>query len=262
MDAKASVASMASAAARLAGEGGPARGSLLVLATFSEETRDTTMPALLEEIGLPDAALVGEPTSLRPCVAQRGLMILSLVWKGAQVHAGWAADLPEKPVNAIERAARDLVTLSEIRFDRPHPLLGGVSVTPTMIEAGLARNLTPPECRCVVDVRTTPAWTHEEVARKISASLEGDVEVLSKRLSPVETPEGSTLLESVKKVLPEAEPFGSPTASDWVWLGETDALKMGPGDSRLSHCKDENISLEEVARAEEVFFMIAEEYLS
>ncbi len=262
VDAKASVASMAAAAARLAASGGPARGTLLVLATFSEETRDTTMPALLEEIGLPDAAVVGEPTSLRPCVAQRGLMILSLEWRGEQVHAGWAADLPEKPPNAIERAARDILALSKIRFGRKHPLLGGISATPTMIEAGIARNLTPPECRCVVDVRTTPAWTHGEIARKIAGALEGEVEVLSDRLRPVETPPGSRLLATVRKVLPGAEPFGSPTASDWVWLGETDALKLGPGDSRLSHRKDENVSLEETAKAEEVFLRIAGEYLS
>ncbi len=262
VDAKASVAAMAAAAARLAAAGGPARGELLLLATFCEETRDTTMPALLEEIGLPDAALVGEPTSLRPCVAQRGLMILSLEWKGEQVHAGWAADLPQKPPNAIERAARDLLRLSEIRFERKHPLLGGISLTPTMIEGGIARNLTPPECRCVVDVRTTPAWTHEEIARKVSDALEGEVKVLSDRLRPVETPPDSRLLEAVLKVLPGAEPFGSPTASDWVWLGKTDALKLGPGDSRLSHTKDENISLEEEAEAEEIFFRIAREYLS
>ncbi len=262
VDAKASVAAMAAAAARLAAAGGPARGELLLLATFCEETRETTMPALLEEIGLPEAALVGEPTSLRPCVAQRGLMILSLRWTGEQVHAGWAADLPQKPPNAIERAARDLLRLSEIRFERRHPLLGGISLTPTMIEGGIARNLTPPECRCVVDVRTTPAWAHEEIARKVSDVLEGEVKVLSDRLRPVETPPGSRLLEAVRKVLPGAEPFGSPTASDWVWLGKTDALKLGPGDSRLSHTKDENISVEEVAKAEEIFFRIAREYLS
>ena len=262
VDAKASVAAMAAAAARLASGGGPARGRLLLLATFCEETKDTTMPSLLEETGLPDAALVGEPTSLRPCVAQRGLMILSLTWEGEQVHAGWAADLPRKPANAIERAARDLVSLSKIGWDRPHPLLGRVSVTPTMIEAGLARNLTPPGCTCILDVRTTPSWTHEEIAGRIAGVLEGRVEILSRRLRPVETPRGSRLLETVKKILPGAEPFGSPTASDWVWLGGTDALKMGPGDSRLSHGKDENIALREVDEAEEIFHRIAWEYLS
>ena len=262
VDAKASVASMAAGAARLAREGGPGRGRLEVWATYSEETRDTTMPAMVEERGLPDAALVGEPTSLRPCVAQRGLMILSLAWEGEQVHAGWAADLPQRPPNAICRAAKDLALLSEVEFDRPHPLLGRVSVTPTMIEAGLARNLTPPECRCVVDVRTTPSWSHEEIARRIASLLEGRVEVLSDRLRPVETPSGSRLLNAVARVLPGSEPFGSPTASDWVWLAGTDALKLGPGDSRLSHGKDENIPLGEAARAEEVFYRIAEEYLS
>jgi len=261
-DAKASVSSMAAAAARLAREGGPPKGRLLVLATFSEETRNTTMPALLEKIGRPPAALIGEPTSLRPCTAQRGLLILTLRWRGEQVHAGWAADLPEKPPNAIERAAADLVHLKDLSFDRPHPLLGGISITPTMIQAGVGRNLTPPECTCLLDVRTTPNWSHDEIVRRISGVLEGEVEVVSKRLRPVETPRGSRLLAAVRKVLPGAEPFGSPTASDWVWLGESDALKIGPGDSRLSHRVDECVALEEVEEAEEIFYRIAGEYLS
>ncbi|HSN55192.1 MAG TPA: M20/M25/M40 family metallo-hydrolase, partial [Candidatus Sulfomarinibacteraceae bacterium] len=108
VDAKASVAAMTAAAAELAAEGGPEAGRLVVLATYSEETRDTTMPEALRRLGgAPAAAIVGEPTSLQPCVAQRGQLLLELRWRGEQVHAGWAAGRDPAPVNAIRLAARD-----------------------------------------------------------------------------------------------------------------------------------------------------------
>ena len=137
VDAKASVAAMAEAAADLAACGGPSSGRLVVLATFSEETRDTTMPEALRRLGrTPDAAVVGEPTSLAPCIAQRGQLLLELVWDGDQVHAGWAAGRTPPPVNAIVSAARDLVALEDLSFSRHHPLLGDVAVSPTIISGG------------------------------------------------------------------------------------------------------------------------------
>ena len=61
VDAKASVSAMAAAAAELAATGGPAAGRLVILATYSEETRDTSMPRALRNLGdPPDAAIVGE----------------------------------------------------------------------------------------------------------------------------------------------------------------------------------------------------------
>lgn len=64
-DAKASVAAMLCAARDLAERGLP-RGRLLVLLGFGEETRHTTMPALVAGAGPVSAAVVGEPTGLEP----------------------------------------------------------------------------------------------------------------------------------------------------------------------------------------------------
>ncbi len=262
VDAKASVAAMAAAAARVAAAGGPPRGELVVLATFSEETRDTTMPAALERLGrTPDAAVVGEPTGLEPAVAQRGLLILEARWRGEQLHAGWAASLPEPPANAITAAARDLAALGELPLDREHPLLGRVAVTPTVLEAGVARNVTPPACTATLDVRTTPAWSHREIVELLREHLAAEITVLSERLLPAETPPGSALLAALQRLRPHARPFGSPTASDWVWLRRVDALKLGPGDSRQSHRPDETIELAEVERAAELHTALALEYL-
>ncbi len=262
VDAKASVAAMTAAAARLAGNGGPVRGRLVVLATYSEETRDTSMPAALSRLGMtPDAAVVGEPTSLEPCIAQRGQLLLRLIWEGEQLHAGWAADRSPRPENAIHAAARDLVALAGLRFDRKHSVLGEVVVTPTLLEAGVARNVTPPRCEAVLDIRTTPSYEHPEIVVRVADAISGRVEVISDRLVPAATPEGSALLAAVRCVRPEARPFASPTCSDWVFMRHLDAIKLGPGDSRRSHTADEWIDLDEVERASDLYLELATEVL-
>ena len=192
VDAKASVAAMATAAAQVAAGGGPTAGRLVVLATFSEETSNTTMPEALRRFGAPpEMAVIGEPTSLEPCIAQRGQVLLRPVWEGEQVHAGWAAGRHPKPVNAIVAAAADLVALESVVFDRVHDLLGKVAVTPTKVSAGIARNVTPPRCSAVLDIRTTPSYSHAEVIAAIAGAVSARVEVISERLVPAETPAGS-----------------------------------------------------------------------
>ncbi len=262
VDAKASVSAMTAAAAQLKANGGLAAGRLVVLATYSEETRDTSMPRALERLGEPpDAAVVGEPTSLQPCIAQRGQLLLELHWRGDQVHAGWAAGRQPPPVNAISLAARDLTALGAMVFDRTHPLLGAVAVTPTQLEAGVARNVTPPAAWAMLDIRTTPAYDHAEVVAMIRATVGARVEIYSDRLVPAETPADTRLLPALMTVRPESAPFASPTCSDWVFLRHLDTIKLGPGDSRRSHTADEWIELAEVDAAAELYAAVAREYL-
>lgn len=262
-DAKGSVAAMAAAAAAVARAGGPARGELVLLASFGEETRHPTLPLALERLERPPAAcVVGEPTGLRPCTAQRGLLALDLHWRGEQFHAGWAGERGAGPANAIVAAARDLARLESFPLDRIHKLLGRTTLVPTTIRAGVARNTTPPECVCSLDVRTTPAYSHAELAARLRAFLAAEVELVSDRRIPMETPQDSALLAALRRVDPALDPVGSPTSSDWVWLGALDALKLGPGDSRLSHGPDERIALEEVERAAALLARLAREYLA
>jgi acetylornithine deacetylase len=204
---------------------------------------------------------VGEPTSLQPCVAQRGQLLLELHWQGDQVHAGWAAGRQPPPVNAIRLAAQDLTRLDELAFNRVHPLLGPVAVTPTLISGGVARNVTPPTCTAMLDIRTTPAYEHDEVVAMVRDRLGATVRIYSDRLVPAETPADSRLLAAVLTARPDATAFASPTCSDWVFLRHVDAVKLGPGDSRRSHTVDERIELDEVRVGATLYGDVAREYL-
>jgi len=260
-DAKASVASMLSAARDLAQSGGPARGRLLVVLGYQEETRHTTMGTAVERLGPLDAAVVGEPTNLEFAIAQRGLMMVDLIARGDQRHAGYAADNPDF-TNAIVELGRNVARLPALFRDRRHPILGLATATPTMVEAGVSRNVTPPVARAILDVRSTPDWSHAELARVLRAELDVEVVVTSDRLVPCETPPDSRLLALAQGVRPRGRPFGSPTCSDWVFLRDRDAIKCGPGTSRRSHTADEYVDLPEVSEARHFYTQLAQAYLA
>ena len=86
---------------------------------------------------------MGEPTNLDFATAQRGLMMVDLVARGDQRHAGYAAADGEF-VNAALVLARDLLRLDGLFDERTHPVLGHTTATPTMLDAGVSRNVTPP----------------------------------------------------------------------------------------------------------------------
>jgi acetylornithine deacetylase len=259
-DAKASVSAMLHALADVAASGQELRGRLLGIFTYGEETRFATMPDALARVGRVDAALVGEPTNLQLAVAQRGLMMVDLIAHGIQRHAGYAADggVP----NAIAALAHDLVLLDGIVAERVHPVLGVTTVTPTMLESGVSRNVTPPTAKAVLDIRSTPAWTHDELEVALKERLRSEVVVTSKRLVPCETPAMSRLLAVAQRQSPTATTYGSPTCSDWCFLRGLDAIKVGPGTSRRSHTPDESVDLPEVAAARAFYAAVAREYLA
>jgi acetylornithine deacetylase len=259
-DAKASVAAMLCAAHDVVERGRMDSGRLLVVLGYGEETKHTSMEHAVERTGAIDAALVGEPTGLDFAIAQRGLMMVDLAARGEQRHAGYAADGGFR--NAVAVLARDLLKLDGLFADRPHPVLGLATATPTMLEAGVSRNVTPPVAKATLDIRSTPAWTHAELAQRLREALESEVIVASQRLVPCETPAGSRLLAAARKVRPESRSFGSPTCSDWVFLRETDAIKCGPGESRRSHTADEYVDLPEVTAARAFYAELARVYLA
>lgn len=248
VDAKASGAAMTTAILQLAREGWkPQDGQVIVALTVCEETGGgyNGLEHLRPHLPPLSAAIVGEPTSLKPCVAQKGLLILKVAAHGKTAHAA-RAHLGD---NAIHRAARDIIRLEEYAFDRKDPFLGAPTLTVTTIEGGTARNVVPDRCTFYVDIRTTPAYKHDEITAKIADLLESEVSVHSKRIIPVSTDPTERIVQATLEALPGSEPFGSPTASDWIFLHDVPTVKLGPGASERSHTADEHIALSEVTEA-------------
>lgn len=261
VDAKASAAAMTTALLELAREGfAPTNGRVMVALTTCEETGGeyNGLEALRPELPPLSAALVGEPTNLQPCVAQKGLLILNVIAHGKSAHAA-RSHLGE---NAVEKAARDVVRCTELHFEREDPFLGRPTVTVTTIEGGSARNVVPDQCRFTLDVRSTPAYDHDELVTILDAALESDIEVQSSRIIPVSTPVEAPIVQACLRATPDARPFGSPTASDWIFLSDVPAVKIGPGSSELSHTGDEHVEIHELYRAVKVYRSIITSYFA
>src|SRR5690606_5247835 len=88
VDAKASGAAMLQALMDLHADGWRPPGRVIVALTACEETGGAYngMQALRAHLPPISAAVVGEPTSLRPCLAQKGLLILTLTARGRTAH--------------------------------------------------------------------------------------------------------------------------------------------------------------------------------
>jgi len=271
VDAKASGAAMMAALIGLAESGWrPEGGRLVVALTECEETgggEGNGMEKLRRDVfgtELPDvsAALVGEPTELKPCLAQKGLLILIATAHGKTAHAA-RAHLGE---NALTVAARDLLTIDAFTFDKADPLLGSPTITATMIEGGTAKNVVPDRCTITLDIRSTPASTHAELTELVRQSLASEIRVHSERIVPCATAPDARVARAAVDALTDlgldAEPFGSPTASDWIFLTDVPAVKIGPGRSELSHTADEHVEVEQLERAVDVYAEIARRYFS
>lgn len=256
VDAKSSGAAMTTALLSLLNDGWrpPASGQVRVALTTFEEGGGMRNGLQNSRPHLPaiSAAIIGEPTRLAPCVAQKGLLILKIHAHGTSSHAG----RPHLGDNAISRAMQALQQIEAITLNRDDPHVGTPSISPTTIQGGTARNIIPEHCMFALDIRTTPAYTHDEIIAQVEAAVSDvpgiEVEVYSNRFFPCGTPPDSRIQQACEAAS-GAAPIGSPTASDWIFVRDIPAVKMGPGDSRRSHTSEEYIPVAEVERAVTVY---------
>ncbi len=239
-DAKGCLSAMLAGAAKAFEKNQP-KGRVCVAATCEEEINGKGLEALLSELPRPDAAVVGEPTSLNPAVAQKGLLILEITAKGRSAHAAHGGG-----ENAVTAAAQDVLALSGIKFSRAHPALGAPSLAVTQIAGGTRHNVIPDRCKLVVDIRTTPDYAPEQIVEQVKTLVKGEVSVRSQRLQSVHTDPAHPIVKAALAANPNGKPYGSPTLSDWVFLKGIPAVKCGPGDSKRSHTPDEYVTVGEL----------------
>ena len=215
----------------------------LVVALSAEEEcmGEHGMRALLPALGPIDMALVGEPTGMQAATGERGLVVLDCTAHGRSGHAARG-----EGINALYIAMDDIARLRTFRFERESQLLGPVGIAVTQIEAGTQHNVVPDTCRFVVDVRTTDAYSNEEVVEQLRAVLHSDVVPRSTRIRAAAVGDDHPLVRAARAV--GRQTFVSPTTSDRT-LMPFPSLKMGPGESARSHSTDEFVLVAEVDEA-------------
>ena len=203
-----------------------------------------------------DAVVVGEPTSLEPVIAQKGILRFAIEAAGKSAHTA----NPELGSNAIYSMLDAIAVLRalppQVMPALPHPLCGEAKLTVSTIAGGVQVNVVPASCRAMVDRRMLPGedpmavWTefvellsgHESITVGEPYAAEAGVE------SDPRAPIVRAAAAACGK-LGRGELIGVPYSTDaaaYAPLGR-DFVVLGPGDIAQAHSNREYVELADVA---------------
>ena len=219
---------------------------LLAISAEEEVMGEHGMRALLPELGHIDMALVGEPTGMHAAVGERGLVVMDCTAHGVRGHAA-----RNEGINAIDKAIADIERIRNFRFERCSELLGDIKMTVTQISAGTQHNVIPDECKFVIDIRTTDAYTNEETVKIVQQLLEADAKERSTRVHASAIYPEHPLVKAASAI--GRTTFVSPTTSDMALMHGIPSLKMGVGESCRSHGADEYVLESEIVEGIKVY---------
>jgi succinyl-diaminopimelate desuccinylase len=277
-DAKGPLAAMTAAFAMLHEEGVP-RGEVILTAVADEEGASAGTRALLQMQDFQaDAAIIGEPTSLRVVTCHKGSVRPVVEIQGRAAHAAQ----PAEGVNAVLGAGRLLAMVEEHTRElamRAHPLVGAPTIVPVLAAGGEALNMVPERCRVTFDRRLTPDEREEEALAAIDDMLERfnrEQSGLTARLvglapstgGPSETaaadPFVVSCVEALRGVGQDGELSGMQVNCDMSHFRRAGmpAVVYGPGSPNQMHVIDESIALDELERGVAGYVAMARAFLT
>ncbi|QAY21262.1 M20/M25/M40 family metallo-hydrolase [Halorubrum ezzemoulense] len=220
-----------------------------------------------------DAAIVAEPTELRPVVACEGSLMARIEIDGRSAHAAtrWRGEDVLPRFEAVREAFADLET--ERGESVSHPLYGSFAVPwPVVcgrVEAGSWASTVPATLEAEFRIGVAPGETVAEVEAAFRERLDDVVDAdpwlrdhpprferFSVQFEPAEVAVDEPVVEAVRAGLvatglPDVEPRGATYGADsrhFVAAG-IPAVLFGPGTIDEAHYPDETIAWEEVVRA-------------
>lgn len=236
-DAKSSLASMLVACVK-AKEQGLTNFGLLV--TVSEESNFAGATAVTNSQliqGIP--VIVGEPTNLTPVVQQYGLEVYEVTSSGKSAHTSE----PQLGINAVDLLITKLAQMRSI-FTNPETLM-----SVTMIKGGTADNIVPDSASATISMRVSPDDITDYYTLLKNISL--NESRVDRRLS---IPKVSQRLPSVLAFLGKTKTVKYCTELAFWQKG----VVYGPGDIKVAHTQNENITKIELEQAVTDYFQILE----
>jgi acetylornithine deacetylase len=223
----------------------------------------------LEENGIkPAGCVVGEPTSMQPIIAHKGMNRFRCAVRGREAHSSYVT----YGVNAIEYAARLIVYIRQIadrlaQFERRD--LGFTvpytTLSTGLIRGGIASNVVPKDCEFQFDMRTLPQASAdalyqeirayaEELAREMRAiePLAGiDLEWVNQTIG-LAAAESDAIVQWAMR-LARRESTGKVSYGTEAGLFQrmgVPTVILGPGDIAEAHRPNEFVALEQLAQCE------------
>lgn len=218
-------------------------GLLLVIGEEVDHCGAAAVPAL----GLrPRRILLGEPTLCEIAAGQKGILKVELRSEGVAGHSAF----PEQGESAIDKLLDVLARLRALDWPTD-PVLGPTLLNIGLLEGGVAANVFAPQARAVLMFRVVS--DSHQVEALLRAQLQGQAQM---------------------QVLSRGEPqhfdqeHGEPTCilkfnSDAAWLRQVAPIWLGgPGDIRLAHSVDEQISAADLEAGAAMYMRLARRALA
>ncbi len=228
---------------------------------------------LLDEIkagrlAKPDYCLIGEKSDLKVRNAERGILGMEVSFIGRASHTAAAR---ATGINAIAKAAKGVLALEQ-EIDRFHPAVGYPVISINTIEAGVAHNVVPGECKITIDRRLVPGETKASVVAEVRAALDAVArddpdfkyeltvdphgDFIEANITPEDSPLVAALQESVRTVMNKEPEFFV------AWAGATDGrfyrqagidtAGFGPGGER-AHGANECVYVDDLITEARVY---------
>jgi acetylornithine deacetylase len=270
-DMKAALAAYLGVVKALRDSGARLNGNLVVAGIVDEEYQMLGSKAIGQAGRIADQGIIGEPTNLGVCPANKGRVSTKIITRGRAAHSS----VPEKGINAIEKMAKVIQAFGgynhELMGRKPHPLCGHGRFTPGVIRGGVQVNMVPDYCELEVDRRTLPGESREAVYAElhdcIRRAAEADPDITYAITEPtwLIAPNDISGAEPVVDALRAAhrELFGRDpgieafaAGSDAPYMGFPTVI-CGPGSIAQAHTTCEFVDLQEVAEAARLYLHAA-----
>jgi len=275
-DMKAALAAYLGVVKALRETGTRLNGNLIVCGIVDEEYQMLGSKAIGQSGRMADQGIIGEPTNLNICPANKGRVSTKIVTRGRAAHSS----VPEKGINAIDKMAKVIRAFGDYNQELlgrpPHPLCGHGRFTPGVIHGGVQVNMVPDCCELEVDRRTLPGESHESVYaefhERIRRAAAGDPDFVYEITEPtwLIAPNDISPQESVVAALRAAhqEIFGKDpgveafvAGSDAPYMGFPTVI-CGPGSISQAHTTCEFVDLHEVTEAARLYLHAALQLLA
>ncbi|MBK1782108.1 acetylornithine deacetylase [Advenella sp. WQ 585] len=241
--------------------------------SFDEEIGCLGAPLLLKELAQkgikPAGCIVGEPTSMRPVVAHKGISAYKCIVHGCAAHSS----LTPVGINAIEYAARIICMFrdltDEIKQKGPFDEYFDVPFTTgqtSTIQGGNAINTVPAHCEFLFEYRTLPAQSPTEILARIESYIndvlvpqmkkenpDAGIELIKLAGAPgMETAEKEAIMQLVRGLTKETDIAKVAYATEGGLFQQAGipTVICGPGSIEQAHKANEYIALEQLAKCE------------
>lgn len=220
----------------------------------------------------PEGCIVGEPSSMRPIIGEKGRQVYHCQIQGLAAHAS----LVNQGCNAIEYASRLICYIKKLadRIQKNGPFdhdfdIPFTTVTTTIVSGGAASNIIPGNCEFLFEVRYLPQFSIENLPRQIEKYINDELLPEMKKIYPkaaiylaktsdaagYNADDDATITRVVRSVtgIEERLKVSYTTEAGIFEDSHIPTIVCGPGDIAQAHRSNEFISIEQLKICENMF---------